>query len=199
MTPGTSKKRELNIRQQRFAELVAGGMPAMRAYVEAGYSDRDGNAESHACRLVEHGGVKALIAKLRQPQTKAATLSKEEKLAFLAAIVRTPIGEIGPDSPLCAEFVEESVADGSARGRLRRGNQESGNEVSLPPVRRIRVKTQDKLKALELHSKLVGDFEPDQHVIETGPKTLESILERARRVASLMSIAPPELTVHHNG
>ena len=46
-----------------------------------------------------------------------------------------------------------------------------------------------RLRALELDAKLAGDFAPEQHVVETGPKTLESIEERAKRVAAVLSIA----------
>jgi len=38
-------------------------------------------------------------------------------------------------------------------------------------------------------SKMQGHYEPEQHVVETGPNTLESIKERAEHVASLMSRA----------
>lgn len=53
-----------------------------------------------------------------------------------------------------------------------------------------------KLRALELDAKLAGDFAPEQHVVETSNKTLESIQERARRITSLMSIAPPDLVIN---
>lgn len=50
-------------------------------------------------------------------------------------------------------------------------------------------KTQDRLRAMELDAKLAGDFAPDQVVVETGPKTLEAVRERAKLMASPMSRA----------
>jgi hypothetical protein len=153
-------------------------------------------ARRNAARLLTNADIQKRISDLRKPQTAAAILTKEEKLAFLAAVVRTPIGEIGPDSPLCVDFVEETVSDDN-HGRLRRGDHESGNEQVEPTLLRRRVKMVDKLKALELHARLTGDFAPDHHIVETNNKTLESIQERARRIASLMSIAPPECQISH--
>jgi len=47
----------------------------------------------------------------------------------------------------------------------------------------------DRIRAIEVDAKLAGHFEPDRMAVETGPSTLESIRERARNVASLMSLA----------
>jgi phage terminase small subunit len=85
------KPRKLNIRQERFAELVAAGMPATRAYSEAGYSSDPRIAEAHACRLVENGGVKARIAELRKPQTKKSLLTRDRKRELLRDIAENPL------------------------------------------------------------------------------------------------------------
>lgn len=76
----------MNIRQERFAELVASGVPASRAYPEAGYSNRGKNAAAHASRLVENGGVSARIAELRKPVTKKLPLTKDRKREILRDI-----------------------------------------------------------------------------------------------------------------
>lgn len=47
--------------------------------------------------------------------------------------------------------------------------------------------TMVRLRAIEVDSKLAGHFEPDQVVIETGPKTLDAVRERARTMASPFS------------
>lgn len=179
-------KRALNIRQQRFAEFVVSGMSDVQAYIAAGYTKSQACAETNAWRLRDHEGVEALIARLRAPQTKAAVLTKEEKLAFLAQIIRTPIGQVGPDSPLCQEYSEDQIGGGN-RGTLKRGNKPSGNEIIEAPIIRRKTKMADKLRAMDLHSKLAGDFAPEQMVVETGPKTLEAVRERAKLLASPMS------------
>lgn len=45
-----------------------------------------------------------------------------------------------------------------------------------------------RLRAIEIDAKLAGYFAPDQVVVETGPKTLEAVRERARTMASAMSL-----------
>jgi phage terminase small subunit len=45
-------------------------------------------------------------------------------------------------------------------------------------------KTQDRLRAIEIDAKLAGDFAPEQHVIEAGPKTLDAVRERAKQIGS---------------
>ncbi|MEI6606241.1 MAG: terminase small subunit [Verrucomicrobiota bacterium] len=45
-----------------------------------------------------------------------------------------------------------------------------------------------RIRAIELDAKLAGHFAPDQLTVETGPKTLEAIKERAERVASVLDL-----------
>lgn len=190
----TSKKpktRPLNVRQERFCELVAGGMNGTEAWIEAGYPVSRTVAAANASEALGNPKIKSRIDQLRKPQTKAALLSKEEKLAFLAEIVRTPVGEVGPDSPLCQEFTEEIVG-GGRRGKLRRGHANSGNETVGPIITRTRSKMADKLRALELHAKISGDFAPEkhEHVVEAGAETLATLQERAKAVRSALNLAP---------
>jgi phage terminase small subunit len=142
--PTTAKP--LSVRQERFAEFVASGKPATVAYEMAGYAGGR-NAEANACRLMDNDGVKALIAKLRKPQTEDAELNKEEKLRILAGIARD-------------------------RGQ----------------------KTVDRVRAIDSHSKHVGDFEPDRMEVETGPITLDTV----REIAARIRIASPLLMSRMN-
>jgi hypothetical protein len=48
------------------------------------------------------------------------------------------------------------------------------------------VKMQDRLRAIELDAKLAGQFEPDRTEIDVGPRTLQSIRERAETIHSAM-------------
>jgi len=131
--------RKLNVRQERFAELVASGMPATKAYSEAGYSNDPRIAEAHACRLVENGGVKARIAQLRAPQTRKTLMSRDRKREILAGI-----------------------AESEASGKMA------------------------IIRAIEVDAKLAGHFEPDRTEIDVGPRTLQSIAERAASIKSAM-------------
>ena len=78
-------------------------------------------------------------------------------------MIRTPIGELVPGYPLCAEFTIEELP-----GKDR--------------IIRKRVKAFYMLSAIELHSKLMGHFEPDRKEIELNNSTLMSIKERAAEV-----------------
>lgn len=51
------------------------------------------------------------------------------------------------------------------------------------------VKVADKLRAIEIHSKLLGHFEPDRKEIEYGNQALMSIKERAKELGYAMSAA----------
>lgn len=77
----------MNIRQERFAELVASGIPASRAYPEAGYSGRGKNAQGNASALMENHGVIARLAELQKETRKVARLTKEQKLEILEKIM----------------------------------------------------------------------------------------------------------------
>jgi phage terminase small subunit len=77
----------VNIRQQHFAELVASGIPASRAYTDAGYSGRGKNAETNASRLRENEGVSRRIAELQEETRNLARLSKDDKLRILERLM----------------------------------------------------------------------------------------------------------------
>jgi hypothetical protein len=152
----------MNIRQERFAELVASGVPAMRAYSEAGYSTRGKTAEANATRLIENDGVKALIQAIRAETAAKLALKREDLARHLWAVVMTPIGELDANSPLVQEFATHK--DG-----------------------RKRVKMQDKLGSARLLCEMMGWKEPEKHIVDAGPQTLEAVRERAKTIAATMS------------
>ncbi len=194
--PATKRpKREKapNVRRECFCELIAAGEVPADAWIKAGYKVSREVARRNAHEALTIPDVIARIAELRKPQTKAALRKKEDNLRFLAEVIGTALADIGPDSPLCTEYTEESIG-GGRRGRLKRGHSPEGNEISGPDVIRRRVKKPDPLRAIELYSKLLGHFEPDRFEVEAGPKTLLSIKERAAQVESALArrYAPKE-------
>ncbi len=178
----------LSVRQERFSELVAMGMTGAAAYVKAGYNVGPDVAKANACRLLTTANVKARIAELRKPQTDACLMTIEFKRMLLAEICGMPIGKLTPQSNLCAEFVTTKVSGGT-RGKLKRGKKSSGNDVVDDMVIQTKVKGFDKLRAMELDSKLAGHFAPEQMVVETGPETLASIKDRVASVVSGLNLA----------
>lgn len=105
----------LNPRQKRFAELYHRYGNATRAYGEAYDAPRtetgafphwvtaDGN------RLVRNGDVQEEVSRLKGETSALSSLSLAETVDYLVSVINTPVGEIGPESPLCEEYhIEES-------------------------------------------------------------------------------------------
>lgn len=175
----------LNVRQQRFCEFIAAGESQTDAYLKAGFKVDKSVARRNAARLLTNADIKSRVAELREPQTKAALRKKEDNLQFLAEVIATPLSRIGPDSPLCVEYVEEYIS-GAPEGKRRRGHASAGKEIASPVIIRRRVKKLDPLRAIEIYSKMLGHFEPDRTEIAVPSKTLLSIKERALQVASVL-------------
>lgn len=178
-------ERTQNVRLERFFELVASGEKPADAYIAAGFKVSREVARRNAHRALSKADAQTRIAELRKPQTKAALRKKDDNLRFLAEVIGTALSNVGPDSPICVEYVEEFIA-GGARGKLKRGKAPRGNEAVGVDIIRRRVKKCDPLRAIEIYSKLLGHFEPDRVEVETGPKTLQSIKERAAQVSSAL-------------
>jgi phage terminase small subunit len=79
-----------NSRHEAFAQAVARGLPASRAYVEAGYKANDGNA----CRLTGNkrivervAGLKALVQNMRNLSTHHVVLNEAWVVEQLIGVV----------------------------------------------------------------------------------------------------------------
>ena len=109
----------LNPRQKRFAELYHRYGNATRAYGEAYDAPlTEGGTYPHwvtadGNRLVRNGDVQAEISRLKGEASALASLSLTETVDYLVSAITTPVGQIGPDSPLCEEY--EVKADGSIK------------------------------------------------------------------------------------
>lgn len=186
MKNSSPSTKALTIKQQRFCELFVSGISATQSYLDAGYACSRSSARSNGAELRKNPAVAAYIAGLRAPDVTQAILTKDMKLRYLAELIRTPIGHIGPDSPFCQEYVETVQADTGPRGRLRDVQNPAKDEAVAPPRKLVRVKMADKLRAIELHSKLAGDFEPEKIVMEAGGGTLDALRQRAENIASAL-------------
>lgn len=81
--------RDLTPKQQRFADLVLGGVPASRAYREAGYrASTDGTAEVEGSRLLRNPKVAAYLASRRAGAAVKAELTLAGVLGELAEFAR---------------------------------------------------------------------------------------------------------------
>lgn len=82
-----------NIRHERFAQLIAQGKPASRAYIEAGYKARGNAAESAAARLFRNVQVQQRLAEIAAEMEQNAIADAEEVQKFLTAVMRGEITE----------------------------------------------------------------------------------------------------------
>ncbi len=167
-------KKGLNSRQERFCEFIAAGMNQTEAYLKAGFKSTQDAARANAARMITNDNIFQRIKELRaaSEDIQIAKMKKQEKLDFLEQVIRAPIGHLTPGSPYCAEHSTE-VLPGSAG------------------IVRQRVKAFDKLRAIELHSKLMGHFEPDRTEIDCGNQVLMKIRERADELGYALGNAYP--------
>lgn len=91
-----------NQRHEKFCQLVAGGMPASRAYTEAGYSCSSGSVDANASRLLKKdrvfNRVQELGEKTQSALIKLISVDKQwviEQLIENARMAKEE-GQIGP-------------------------------------------------------------------------------------------------------
>ena len=103
-----------NPKHEAFARNVGiHGMSAAEAYRTGWPNCSEATAETTGPKLARDSQINLRIMEFREEAAKRAAekdfLTVEEKRAFLAKIVRTPIGEVTKDSELCQEW---SLTDG---------------------------------------------------------------------------------------
>lgn len=128
----TEKKKE-------FARLlVESKLSKADAYRKA-YKRKDMSndaASKAASRLSKDGEILRMIDELNAQLDRSAIATKQECLEFLTAVLRTPIGQVGEDSPLCQEIAYT----------------DSGMRKKMP----------GKIEAVRELSKLAGYNEPEK-------------------------------------
>lgn len=143
--------RQLTSKQKRFVEnYILRSMSIAESVRRANYAIKSGRSEDYAslgCRMLKTERVAHAVSKLREKQFAKDVLSMSEKRAFLARAVRTPVGEINEGSDLAQEVTISEGANGSSR----------------------KVKAVDKLRAIELDSRIAGDFYADRNESVSNP------------------------------
>ena len=125
-----SEPESLTSGQTSFGLLLAQDCSTADAWVRAGLG---AYSRKKGEELAAHPEVVRIIEEIRQRAEDDALMNKNERRRFLARIVRTAPKDIGPDSDLCQGF----------------------EETALGP----KIKILDKLKAIDLDSKLCGDLD----------------------------------------
>lgn len=146
----------MNDRQKKFADLIIMGRPASRAYKEAGYSATGNGAEVNGHKLLKNPEIKAYIEAAKERAAEAAEIERAECVKFLADVIRTPIGQIDENHPLCQEVTY---------------NVDGSRKVKMPA----------KLGAIQELAKFMGWNQPEKVEVEAGDTLRDLLIEiRAR-------------------
>lgn len=98
--PNNKEERPINDRMRRVCELVVQGVPAGRAYEQAGYTARGDAADQNASQLLRKPKVADYLRTLRDAAAKNAEFGRDDLIGFLVQIIKTPVSEVGQDSRL---------------------------------------------------------------------------------------------------
>lgn len=154
-----------NAKYEKFAQLVAMGSTGVQAYKEAVSSDcLTKTAIEAASRLLADHNVSARVESLRiradETLEKRLGWTKEKALRYLVEILETPVGEVDEYHRLAQEVTRDEI--GGAQGKLRRGNDDEGNENVSPSATRVKIKLPSKTDAIKQLSAMVGWNEPEK-------------------------------------
>ena len=163
--------RALTTKQRRFVEnYVTKDLSIAESVRRAGYlfkSDRTEDYGSYGCKLLKQDRISSYVAKLREKAFSREVLTFSEKRAWLARAVRTSVGEIHEGSDLAQEVTITEGKEGTSR----------------------KVRAVDKLRALELDSRLAGDFYADRTPQASNPFLMIVSLGKNAGPASLLGEA----------
>ena len=88
----------MNPRQKKFVKLWMSGVPAGRAYEQAGYEMTGDAADMAASRLIRNDKVKKYIDKMNEKTEKSTILSITERKELLTRIAMANEGERPSDA-----------------------------------------------------------------------------------------------------
>lgn len=130
-----------NSRHERFSVLVASGMTQADAYREVYPQSRRWKDESvHERASKVSAKVLPRIEQLKQAVADGAVIERQEVVRLLADILRTPVGGLTADSPLCQEV----------------------EDISFGETSRRKVKMPSKLQAADILCKMLGFYAPQK-------------------------------------
>jgi hypothetical protein len=166
-----------NPRHERFCQLVAGGMPGTRAYrkVAGARAGKPENDDVHSHEWSRRPDVKARIQKLMAENAQRAQMTREELMAFYAAVIRTPANQVPAGSPVIQAYEQ----DGEGRVKLR---------------------LCDKVQAGAALARMCGYNEPEQLRLSSGNSLTNYLLElRSQSLfgGPVLSLEQPALPVRN--
>ena len=154
-----------NPRHERFAQALAQGKPATKAYVLAGYKANDGNAS----RMKGNERISARVEEIVGRAAQRAGVSLERTLRELAAIAFSDISKAVTWGPSIQ--VREEDEDGHRvkvivnavllvpSDKLDEDTAAAISAVSAGPAGAVRIRMHNKLSALVVLGKYLGMFD----------------------------------------
>jgi len=154
-----------NVKHEKFAQLCASGLPRAEAYRQAAGAQAGKNADANSDDWLQCRGVRERIRELQEENNRKSQLSREEALQWLAAVIKTPVGQVHTDHPLAQSYKLDN--DGNL-------------EVRMP----------SKIEAIALLAKLNGWCEPDRLALSM-EDPLKNYLMELRRQPIFSALARP--------
>jgi phage terminase small subunit len=146
-------KRQLNPLRQRFVDEYIVDLNATQAYIRAGYKCTKETARRNASLLLTNNDVKdAIFARQSRMQAKAEVRQEDiiRELRRIAFGDRRSLMSWGPDGVRLRDSDELSDDEAAAVAEISETTSKDGGS--------IKIKTHDKVRALELLGKHLGTF-----------------------------------------
>lgn len=106
----------ITVRQERFCQRVAAGMPAYRAYQDAGYDGTGNVAGAASSRMLKDVKISLRIADIMRPDEKKLVVTKDRKRQLLRQKIES--GEFKPADWLRAIEIDAKLAGDFAPERM---------------------------------------------------------------------------------
>lgn len=143
-------------RHEAFAQRIAKGESGAEAYREV-YGDQVSNPRGLASDLLkDNPDISERVVELQAEGAKGVVMSLQTSLEYLTRVVTTPAGQVTEESDLCQSY-KHTLTE---------------NSIKMP----------DKLKALELLSKLTGRLS-DLKVKHEHTGSIEHVISEEARMA----------------
>ncbi len=179
--------------QETFCQKMAMGVFSnYSCYMQAYPASSSEAARSSSSDLLTKPNIQARIAWIREEALKHVKITLEEQLLWYLRVRETPVGYVDDESPLAQEVQRDEVQTGGAQGQLKRGNEESGNEVESPEtvVTKVKIKIPSKMDASKQIDKLMGFEKPQELNVNLGyeppGKAMERLLGKGVDLAAIL-------------
>ena len=145
-----SKEKTLTEKQRRFCHEYLVDLNATQAAIRTGYSKK--TAESQGSRLLTNVEVRKLIDDLKLARAEKLEITKDRVLREIAKSAFSNIldyMEVQPDGTAIVDLSNMTREQAAALGEITVDSYTEGNGEELKDVKRVKIKLNDKGKALD--------------------------------------------------